>query len=100
MRAFPLVSSAFLFRIWLVLLVHMAMLGLVWHKSKRQTDQNEADLVELLHMSATDYKFFFTTVGFLCSAVMLYIYQILELILQIQSEPTPTKSYSDNLRNI
>ena len=50
--------SAFLFRIWLVLLVHMAMLGLVWHKSKRQTDQNEADLVELLHMSATDYKFF------------------------------------------
>ena len=50
--------SAFLFRIWLVLLVHMAMLGLVWHKSKRQTDQNEADLVELLHMSATNQKVF------------------------------------------
>ena len=49
--------SAFLFRIWLVLLVHMAMLGLVWHKSKGQTDQNEADFVELLHTSATDYKF-------------------------------------------
>ena len=31
---------------------------LVWHKSKRQTDQNEADFVELLHTSATDYKFF------------------------------------------
>ena len=51
--------SAFLFRIWLVLLVHMAMLGLVWHKSKGQTDQNEADFVELLHTSATDYKFFY-----------------------------------------
>ena len=59
--------SAFLFRIWLVLLVHMAMLGLVWHKSKRQTDQKEADLVELLHMSATNQKVFHQ-----CEALLSY----------------------------
>ena len=86
--------SAFLFRIWLVLLVHMAMLGLVWHKSKSQTDQNEADLFELLHTSATDNKFFFNSVGFLCSTVMLYNYQIIDWLLHwfCKSNQSPNPS--------